>query len=49
MSTDGAAQLVADSMGVSPYDVFINLLEVQRESCSFGRGVAQSVPQPETK
>ena len=36
--------------GVSPDDVFINLVEVQRENWSFGKGVrTQFVPQPETK
>ena len=49
MSTYGAAQLLAETVGVSPDDVLINLVEVQRENWSFGRGVAQFVPQPETK
>jgi len=44
-----AAQLLAEKAGVSPDDVFINLVEVQRENWSFGRGVAQLVPQAETK
>ena len=44
-----AAQLLAEKAGVSPDDVFINLVEVQKENWSFGRGVAQLVPQPETK
>ena len=49
MSTYGAALLLAQTVGVSPVDVFINLVEVQRENWSFGKGVAQFVPQPETK
>ncbi len=49
MSTYGAAQLLAQTVGVSPDDVFINLREVQRENWSFGKGVAQFVPQAETK
>ena len=49
MSPSGAAQLLAETVGVSPDDVFINLVEVQREHWSFGSGVAQLVPQPETK
>ena len=44
MSTYGAAQLLAEAVGVSPDDVFINSGEVQRENWSFGRGVAPSVP-----
>jgi phenylpyruvate tautomerase PptA (4-oxalocrotonate tautomerase family) len=44
MTPCGAAQL-----GVSPDDVFINLVEVQRENWSFGKEFAQFVPQPETK
>jgi 4-oxalocrotonate tautomerase len=49
MSTYGAAQLLAETVGVSPDDVFINLVEVQRENWSLGKGVAQFVPQAETK
>jgi 4-oxalocrotonate tautomerase len=49
MSSYGAAQLLAEAVGVSPDDVFINLVEVQRENWSFGKGVAQFVPQAETK
>jgi len=45
MSTYGAAQLLAETVGVSPDDVFITLVEVQRENWSF----AQFVPQAETK
>ena len=43
------AELLAEKAGVSPDDVFINLVEVQRENWSFGRGVAQLVPQPERR
>jgi enamine deaminase RidA (YjgF/YER057c/UK114 family) len=32
-------KLLAETVGVSPYDVFINLVEVQRENWSFGKGV----------
>src|SRR6266700_2041023 len=39
MSTYGAAKLLAETVGVSPDDVFINLVEVQRENWSFGKGV----------
>ena len=35
--------------GVSPDDVFINFVEVQTGNCSFEKGVAQFVPQDETK
>ena len=49
MSTYGAAQLLAETVGVSPDDVFINLVEVQRENWSFERESAQFVPRPETK
>jgi 4-oxalocrotonate tautomerase len=49
MSTYGAAQLLTETVGVSPDDVFINLVEVQRENWSFGNGVAQFVPPAETK
>ncbi len=49
MSTYGAAQLPTETVGMSPDDVFINLREVQRENWSFERGVAQFVPQAETK
>jgi phenylpyruvate tautomerase PptA (4-oxalocrotonate tautomerase family) len=46
---DRAAQLLAEAAGVSPDEVFINLVEVQREKWSFEKGVAQFVPQAETK
>ena len=49
MSTYGAAQLRAETVGVSPDDVFIDSGEVHRENRSFGKGVAQFVPQAETK
>src|SRR5258706_8191354 len=39
MRTYGAAQLLAETVGVSPDDVLINLVEVQRENWSFGKGV----------
>ena len=42
-----AAELLAEKAGVRPDDVFISLVEVQRENWSFGRGIAQLVPQPE--
>jgi len=44
-----AAELLAENAGVVPDDVFINLVEVQRENWSFGRGVAQLVAQPEKR
>jgi 4-oxalocrotonate tautomerase len=43
------AELLAEKAGVVPDDVFINLVEVQRENWSFGRGVAQLVAQPEKR
>ena len=49
MSPYAAAQLLAETVGVSPDDVFINLGEVQRENRSLGNGVAQFAPQAETK
>jgi hypothetical protein len=49
MSTYGAARLLAETVGVSPDGVFINMGEVQRENWSFGKGVAQFVPQAESK
>ena len=49
MSTYGAARLLAERVGVSPDGVFINMGEVQRENWSFGKGVAQFVPQAESK
>jgi 4-oxalocrotonate tautomerase len=44
-----AAELLAEKAGVVPDDVFINLVEVQTENWSFGRGVAQLVAQPEKR
>ena len=44
MSTYGAAQLLAETVGVIPDDVFINLVEVQRENWSFGKGVRAVCP-----
>ncbi len=36
-------ELLAQQPGLRPQDVFINLLEVQKENWSFGNGVAQYV------
>ena len=44
-----AAELLAEKAGVVPDDVFISLVEVQRDNWSFGRGVAQLVAQPEKR
>ena len=44
MSICGAAQLLAETVGVSPDDVFINLVEVLRENWSFGKGVRAVCP-----
>ena len=49
MSTYGAAQLLAETVGVSPDDVFINLVEVKARTGPSEREFAQFVPQPETK
>ena len=49
MSTYGAARLLAETVGVSRDDVFPNVVEVQRENWSFGKEVAQFVPQAEAK
>jgi 4-oxalocrotonate tautomerase len=35
------AQLLRESPGVRPEDVFVNLVEVAKENWSFGNGVAQ--------
>ncbi len=35
------AQLLAESPGIRPQDVLINLVEVARENWSFGNGIAQ--------
>lgn len=35
------AQLLTESPGLRPEDVFINLVEVQKENWSFGHGLAQ--------
>jgi 4-oxalocrotonate tautomerase len=35
------AQLLSESPGVRPEDVFVNLLEVAKENWSFGNGIAQ--------
>src|SRR3984893_18384817 len=49
MRTYGAAQLLAETVGVSPDDVFINLVEVQGRTGPSEREFAQFVPQAETK
>jgi hypothetical protein len=49
MSTYGAAQPLAETVGVSPDDVFINLVEVQRRTGPSERECAQFVPPAETK
>ena len=36
-------ELLAQQPGLRPQNVFINLLEVQKENWSFGNGVAQYV------
>jgi 4-oxalocrotonate tautomerase len=36
-------ELLAQQPGLRPQDVFINLLEVQKENWSFGNGIAQYV------
>jgi 4-oxalocrotonate tautomerase family enzyme len=38
-------ELLAERPGISPDDVFINLVEVAKENWSFGRGVAQYAPE----
>jgi 4-oxalocrotonate tautomerase len=35
------AQLLRESPGVRPEDVFVNLVEVSKENWSFGNGIAQ--------
>jgi phenylpyruvate tautomerase PptA (4-oxalocrotonate tautomerase family) len=35
------AELLADDPGIKPENVFINLVEVQKENWSFGEGIAQ--------
>jgi 4-oxalocrotonate tautomerase len=35
------AQLVRESPGIRPEDVFVNLVEVAKENWSFGNGIAQ--------
>lgn len=42
-----AAQLLAEKAGARPDDIFINLVEVERENWSFGKGIAQYVRRPE--
>lgn len=49
MRTCGAAQLLAETVGVSPDDVFINLVEVQGRTGPSESEFAQFVPQAETK
>ncbi|GAB2481604.1 tautomerase family protein [Comamonas humi] len=36
-----AAQLLVESPGLRPEDVFVSLVEVQKENWSFGHGLAQ--------
>ena len=36
---------LAESPGLRPEDVFINLVEVAKENWSFGRGIAQYAPE----
>jgi 4-oxalocrotonate tautomerase len=38
-------ELLAERPGISPDDVFINLVEVAKENWSFGQGVAQYAPE----
>lgn len=38
------AQLLRETPGVRPQDVFVNLVEVARENWSFGDGIAQYAP-----
>ncbi|HEX7749830.1 MAG TPA: tautomerase family protein [Bordetella sp.] len=35
------AQLLGESPGIRPEDIFVNLLEVEKENWSFGHGLAQ--------
>ena len=35
------AELLADSPGMRPEDVFVNIVEVEKENWSFGNGLAQ--------
>ena len=35
------AQLLKEAPGVSPEDIFVNLVEVAKENWSFGNGIAQ--------
>src|ERR1700724_3224102 len=49
MRTYGAAQLQAETVGVSPDDGFINLVEVQVRTGPSERKFAQFVAQAETK
>lgn len=40
------AQLLGESPGVRPEDVFVNIVEVAKENWSFGHGLAQYAAQP---
>lgn len=40
----GIAERLAESPGLRPEDIFINLVEVEPANWSFGNGVAQYVP-----
>jgi phenylpyruvate tautomerase PptA (4-oxalocrotonate tautomerase family) len=39
------SQMLAQSPGIRPQDVFVNLVEVAKENWSFGNGVAQYAPE----
>jgi phenylpyruvate tautomerase PptA (4-oxalocrotonate tautomerase family) len=38
------AEHLAESPGVRPEDVFVNLVDVPKENWSFGNGIAQYAP-----
>jgi len=38
-------ELLAEHPGIRPEDVFVNLVEVEKENWSFGRGIAQYAPE----
>lgn len=40
------AQLLGESPGLRPEDVFVNIVEVAKENWSFGHGLAQYAAQP---
>jgi 4-oxalocrotonate tautomerase len=35
------AELLGKNPGIRPENIFVNLLEVPKENCSFGNGIAQ--------